>query len=301
LTPGGYTILDTTDPQVAAGTVLDVLLTGGELIGYSTYLGKQTVSTDPAVQQAVLNAQALIGSSFVCGGSVTTNCYAGAGTPSNPENGAFNQQGSVAVTSYAISSFVYQDTPVNQRLDQYSTTLLVTLNGTQTILNQTFDLPFSDPAVQLALQQAQAALAASLATFGSPILTSSSTTLQNSQNSTVVTGSVLDGKQTVTTETTFGPAIVDVSNDADPPTAYSSGSPAWVYVLPNQSNINIVIDNEYLMSRNLVTTDTYLTSQTYDLNGLAGSSSSSVPEPASAGLLAAGLLSLAIIRAKRRS
>lgn len=78
-----------------------------------------------------------------------------------------------------------------------------------------------------------------------------------------------------------------------------SADHAPVFILPGQTDINVATDNEYLVSRNAVTTNTFLTSQTFDLNGAADASS--VPEPASAVLLGAGLLGLAVVRRRVRS
>jgi hypothetical protein len=294
LTGNGYYILDTTQ---GGGSALDTVLTGGVLINYQTFAGKPSGADSALINQAVLDAQAKLATSFICGGAATSNCYAGPGTPANPDQGAFNQMGAVVVTNLETSSFVFQDTPVNQRFDQYSTTLLITLNGTQIVLSETFQLPFNEPTVQLALQQAELVLRTDHAVFGSPVLVSNSTTLQNSTNSLIVTGSVLDGNQTVTTTTFFGPGIVNVGNEANPPTPYSSGFPAWVFILPGQTDINVATDNEYLVSRNAITTDAFLTSQTFDLDGIANASP--VPEPPSAALFVAALLGLAIVRLGR--
>lgn len=296
LTGNGYFIVDTSQ---GGGTAITTVLTGGVIINYQGFFGTPFGPGGAAISQGVLDAQAQLATSFICGGAVTTNCYEGAGLPGTPDQGEYNQMGALVVTHSITSSFVYQDTPVNQRVDQYSTTLLVTFNGTQTVLSETFQLPFNDPTVQLALQQAELVLTADRAAYGSPVLVSNSTTLQNSQNSLVVTGSVLDGIQSTNTTTFFGPGIVDVANSANFATAFSTGSPAWVYILPGQSDINVATDNEYLVSRNAVTTNTFLTSQTFDLNGVGNTSP--VPEPASAVLLGVGLLGLAAIRHRVRS
>ena len=294
LSGNGYFIVDTSQ---GGGTAITTVLNGGVIINYQNFLGNLSGAGSAAISQAVLDAQAKLAMSFICGGAVTTNCYEGPGIPGNPDQGVYNQGGALVVTHSITSSFVYQDTPVNQRLDQYSTTLLVTFNGTQTILSKTFQLPFNDPAVQLALQQAELVLTVDQAAFGSPLLVSNSTTLQSSQNSLVVTGSVLDGNQTTNTTTFFGPGIVNVANVSNPATAFSTGSPAWVYILNNQTDINVATDNEYLVSRNAVTTNTFLTSQSFDLNGVGVTSA--VPEPASAVLLGLGLLGLGLAVVRR--
>ena len=296
LTPGGYTVLDTTNPNLPNGTALDIVLTGDVVVGYATFFGKQTFFSDPAVQQAVLNGQAQLATSRpVCGPSVTSNCYA---PGISGDQGSYNQAGSVFVTNLETSSFIYRDTPVSRRVDQYATTLVVTLNGTQTILNQTYNRPFGDAAVQSALQQAEAVLAAGQASFGSPLLAANTTTFQGNQSSLTETGRGSDGKSTVITANTFGPAIVNVSNNFNSADLFSSGSPAWVYVLPGQLNINLITDFEILVTRDAITTGAYLTAQTYSLNGISGSSST--PEPGSMALMAGGLGAVAYWRRKRK-
>src|ERR1035438_6550194 len=95
---------------------------------------------------------------------------------------AFNPGGSVVVTNSTSSySSGFVDTPVASRVDQYQTTLTATLGSGQQVYQQTFNLPFTDPAVQAAVTQAGAVLKKDGATFGSPAQTSSSTTLSGTQ------------------------------------------------------------------------------------------------------------------------
>jgi hypothetical protein len=173
---------------------------------------------------------------------------------------------------------VDQYTPVTQTVDQYSTTIDATLNGGASVYDQTFALPFSDPVVQAALQAAEAILTADNATFGAPVLTSSSTTLLSSQTANVVQPgpyTQATGNTTLTSTTTFGPATILVGdNQIDTFT-----------VLAGQEDININTNNEYYIPVNVVTTNTDLTTQSYLLNGTTSSTGASVPDSGSTLLL----------------
>ena len=133
MTPGGYTVLNTVvSPNGTNYIVVDAVITGGTIINQQLFL-----AGDPSIQSAVLQDETQLATSPpACSAAISSNCYAP------------NVGGSVVVTSSTTSSFVNLDTPLTQRLDQYSTTLRVTLNGTQTILLQTFGAGFNDPVVQ---------------------------------------------------------------------------------------------------------------------------------------------------------
>jgi hypothetical protein len=70
--------------------------------------------------------------------------------------------------------------------------LTAVLNGGATIFGEVLNASISDPSVQSAIVQADAALSMNGATFGSPSLTSASTTLQSSLLSYVATSPILD-------------------------------------------------------------------------------------------------------------
>ncbi len=53
-----------------------------------------------------------------------------------------NPGGSIVVTNSTTSSYIYVDTPVTDRVDNYSTTVLALLNGNQ-VFSETFSAPFS--------------------------------------------------------------------------------------------------------------------------------------------------------------
>src|ERR1039458_7875987 len=70
--------------------------------------------------------------------------------------------------------------PVSASVYQYQTTLIALLNGGTSVFQETLFAPFSDSSVQNAIAVADALLTSDGATFGSPLLTSTSTTLQSS-------------------------------------------------------------------------------------------------------------------------
>jgi hypothetical protein len=131
------------------------------------------------------------------------------------------------------------------RADQYQTTLTGILNGSQTVFQESFSLPFSDPSVQAAVLAADAILNGDAATYGAPILDSTSTVLQGSQISYQQTGQTT----TITNSTTtaFGPATIDVGPNLG----------QFFYVLPGQEDININSDSATITDRNAITTSTY--------------------------------------------
>ena len=115
--------------------------------------------------------------------------------------------------------------------------------------------------MQAAVSAADAILTADHATAGTPVQASSSSALQGSQSSYVLTSdTTATGTPTVSTATTFGPAAIAVGdNQTD-----------VLIVLEGQEDINVNTNNEYYADRNVVTTDTYLTTQTYTIQGTGG-------------------------------
>jgi hypothetical protein len=173
---------------------------------------------------------------------------------------------------------VDQLTPVTQTVNQYSTTIDATLNGGASVYDQTFALSFSDPVVQAALQTAEAILTADNATFGLPVLASTSTAQLSSVTANVVQPGPYThatGNTTTTTTTTFGPATILVGdNQLDTFT-----------VLAGQLDINVNTNIEYFIPVNVVTTNTDLTTQSYLLNGTTSGTGASVPDSGSTLLL----------------
>jgi len=229
-----------------------------------------SAASDVATQQAVLQADALVAAQS---GLASTLPPCG-----SPPCLATNPGTQTTITNSTTSSYVAQDTPVSKRVDQYSTTLSAILNGTATVFEQTYAVAFSDPTVQAAVTAADAILTGDHATPSAPVQTSTSTALQSSQLSYVLTSdTTATGNTTQVTTTAFGPAAVTVGQNL---------TDVFI-VLAGQQDINVNSNNEYYAARNDVTTSTYLATSAYTISGTA--SVSPTPAPASWMLLLTGL------------
>jgi hypothetical protein len=209
-----------------------------------------------------------------------------------------NPGGSSVVTNSTTATISYVDTPVTNRVDEFSTTLLSFLNGSE-ISSQTFLFAFSDPTVQSAVTQADAILTGDGASFGAPILNSSVVALLSSvtippptytcmdvSNGSPPPGTSVTGT-TVTLVDTFGPATINVGECLGD----------TFTVLAGQLDINVNTDIQYSIAQTVVTTDTYLTTATYEINGVT--SNNAVPEPGTLALLLAGAGMLLFVRRRR--
>jgi hypothetical protein len=197
-----------------------------------------------------------------------------------------NPGGAIVVTNSTTSTFLPIITPVTDQVIDYSTTITALLDGSP-VYSATFAAPFSDPTVQAAVAQADLILSGDGATYGAPGIVSGPTTvLQSSVTPAPVipaascssppAGAAPDGNTTVTTATTFGPAVINVGDcQSDTFT-----------VLAGQEDININTDNEYTFPVSEVTTDTYLTSSVFDISGLIAGN---VPEPAGWAMMLTGI------------
>src|SRR5579872_7359022 len=139
-TLGGYTVIT---PLASTGQTQIMGFTASNAVVFNQTLPippSGTAASDVATQQAVLQAdaqiaiQAGLASSFpACSFPNRTACLL-------PNPGGAN-----VVTNSTTSSYVAQDTPVSQQVNQYSTTLTAILNGSQTVFQQIYALPFTDP------------------------------------------------------------------------------------------------------------------------------------------------------------
>jgi len=269
-TLGGYTVIT---PLAATGQTQIVGYNASSAVVFNQTLPippSGTAASDNPTQQAVLQADALVAAQS---GLASTLPACG-----SPPCLATNPGGPSVTTNSTTSSYVTQDTPVSARVDQYSTTLSAVLNGTATVFQQTYAMAFSDPTVQAAVSTADAILTGDHATPSAPVQTSTSTALQGTQLSYVLTGDTTPtGNVTVTSTKTFGPAPILVNqNQTDD-----------FLVLAGQVDTNVNTNTEYYAARNDVTTSTYLTTSAYTISGTA--SVSATPAPASWMLLLTGL------------
>ena len=240
-------------------------------------------------------------------GSVAAAPIATCGQAVSPPGVATNPGGAIVTTNSTTTSVTCIDTPVTARIDQYATTLTAFLNSSQTVFQQTFALPFNDPAVQAAIAQADAILVANKANFTSPLLISSSTTLQSSVLSFVQTSSPYDPALCVapvksgTTITCPGVMFTVSTTSAFGPTTILTGdnlSQSFA-ILPGQLDINVNVDRAFSVTRNAVTTNTFLTSQSFRIDGTTSTPMSGVPEPGSGTLLMAGLAGMVLLGWKK--
>ena len=253
-TLGGYTVIT---PLASTGqTQIEGFSTSNAVVVNQTIPipPSGSAATDTPTQQAVLQADALVAAQS--GQASTLPACSSAGPPCLTPNSGGHQ----VITNSTTSSYVVQDTFVSQQVNQYSTTLKATI-GSQTVFEQTYAAGFSDPAVQAAVSAADAILAADRATPGAPVQTSSSSALQGSQSSYVLTGdTTATGNTTQSDPVTNGPAAIAVGNNQTDVFIVNLG----------QQDINVNTNTEYYAARNVVTTEAYLTTLTYTIQGTGG-------------------------------
>ncbi len=225
-------------------------------------------------------------------------------TPAKADT-APNPGGSVVITNSTTATITYADTAVTDTVDDYSTTLLALVNGSQ-VSSVTLLAPYSDPTVAAAIATADGILTGDGATFGSPSLLSSTSVLQSSivtppsepsysclaaeaAESSFPPGTTASA--TVTTTTTFGPATIAVGDCGSEPFT----------VLAGQEDINVNTNNAFTIPVQTVTTNTYLDSATYEIAGTKTVTPGVTPEPASVELVLSGLGAMAWCRRRVRS
>ena len=253
-TLGGYTVIT---PLASTGQTQIEGFSSSNAVVFNETLPippSGSAASDTPTQQAVLQADALLAAQS--GQASTLPACSSASPPClAPDPG-----GETVITNSTTSNYVAHDTPVTQQVNQYATTLKATVNG-QTVFEQTYAGAFSDPAVQAAVSAADAILTADRATPGAPVQTASSSALQGSQSSYVLTGdTTATGTPTVTDTYIFGPVAIPVG---------ANQSEVFL-VLAGQEDINVNTNTEYFADRDVVTTDTYLTTQTYTIQGTGG-------------------------------
>jgi hypothetical protein len=164
------------------------------------------------------------------------------------------------------------------RVDSFSTRITGRLAMGTIVYDQTFPLPFSDPAVQQAVLDAKAALVAAAApqviTIVGPTLLSSTVMKTGEQ----VTGA----QQSVTTTTTFGPATILIGEDQS----------QTFFVAAGTMNINTNTHTETFVN------DLFLTTQAYGLLAVDARAIPTLSEWAQLGM--AALLVLGGLAALRR-
>jgi hypothetical protein len=206
------------------------------------------------------------------------------------------------------------DTPVTDRKDNFSVTIEGVLNGTQTLYSQTFSVPFADATVQQAVATAESVLTSAGGTSPTgPTLTADATILQSSLTTTIETGrtAVAATAGQIIVTTTVGPATVDLLQfPINPGTLVGSVDPAILLTLKEvpifggagdhlaggQVDVNVDQPIFLTIDRNIVTTNTFLTSQTYLITATTQSGPPTVPLPAAAWQALIGLAVVQMLR-----
>ena len=212
-----------------------------------------------------------------------------------------NPGGSLVVTNSTTATITYAGMPVTQQVNNFATTVSALLNGGQ-VFTETFAVSFADPTVQAAVVAADAILAGDGASFGAPQLLSNSTVLQSSVTSPTTTytcqtvpAADATGSQ-ISSVTTFGPGTIKVG------TCQSD----LFNILAGQTDININNGTQYTVPDGVVTTNTNLTTQVFQIAGTISSPGTipspgptSVPEPGTVGLVLFGWATLVGFRRMR--
>ncbi len=284
-TLGGYTVIT---PLSGTGST--------EITGFNSsnaVVFDQTIPAPPTgppgveVSDAVLQADARL--AVQSGQASTLPACASTPTLCIAFNPGLNPT-SVLVTASQTYSYIAQDTLVTQTVNQYSTTLIAKLNGGQ-ILSETFGAQFSDPSVQAAILSADALLTGDGASFGAPSLISGATNATGSEVSYLQTGRQATGTLVPTVTEIFGPVAVVGCSGGCPFSFGVLAFPGLTLVLPGQLNINDNADIQFAIDRTVTTTNTFLTTQTYEIDGTT--SISAAPEPATFALVGLALLAVA--------
>jgi hypothetical protein len=172
-----------------------------------------------------------------------------------------NPGGTVVVTNSEDQQTITVNTPITRTAQQEnSVTIEAVLNGRNVLYDQTFALPYSDPAVQAAVTQADADLRAAGATPGAPMLASSTVTDLAPTLSTVRTGSFVSTGN-VTSTTNFGPGVIG------PGVRVADGPYGDFPILGGQTNINIDTDFQTTIDQTVTTTPGTLLTQDYTIAG----------------------------------
>jgi hypothetical protein len=178
------------------------------------------------------------------------------------------------------------------------------------VYDQVFDAPFSNLSVQNAIAAADALLASDGAGFGSPALILNSSTLESIvlssgptlDLSTIESCASAYASASGITATSFSFPCDGVPAAVATPTTEIFG-PAVIMtglgltdefdVLPGQLDIDV--DTDYSYTQNPIETDTYLITQSYEVDGTTGA----VPEPATWSLLVLGFAGIASLRVRQ--
>jgi hypothetical protein len=175
--------------------------------------------------------------------------------------------GATTYTTDYYKTTTFQDTDSSQTVNDYQVTIEAILGGNNTVYDQTFDVPFTDATVQSGVLAAQAALLGQGAgAITGPTLTSNVTAMENSSTNTVVTGShvAVSSSQNIVTHYT-APAEVTLHELAHPGDITDPLVTKLFGPILGGQDINTSMAIVDTIDRNVITTDTFLTTQVYTL------------------------------------
>lgn len=199
--------------------------------------------------------------------------------------------GGTNTTTYTTSTKNIFDTSYatdNQQIDTFSTELIGRIQGSSTLFDKTFNVAYTDPSVQAAIVAAEGVLTgAGASSFLGPNLLTSDTSLASS---IVSVGSPVGTSTDVSYSTSLyiGPQTIWVSDNQSQQFDIPAGS----------QDYDTLVTSIIYQTITTTTTDTYLTRDVYELDGVTTTVPTQIPEPATMSLLAVGLLSLGAYRRK---
>lgn len=249
---------------------------------------RRTIGPDRALSAAALGAALLLGTSAPAQNTTTTT--------STETHKTITPQ---------LATFRY---------DEYETRVTARMGAGPSVFDQTFPLPFSDPAVQAAISAASAALrGAGAVAIQGPNLISSQTTFVGT--TATFQDTIVRSTQTVFTTTLTGPLCIGVGNrDVGPSVpcpplscgAAPSANPTPCFGTPfpiasGNVNVDTTTHTELFVNRMITEIDTYQTDAHYDLVGQQALVD--VPALSAGGLAALGglLVAAALIALRPRA
>ena len=196
-------------------------------------------------------------------------------------------------------------TNVTQQANTYQVELKARMQGGGTyVFDQTYNVAFTDPTVQSAIMQAKSLLTnAGAASFTGPTQLSS-TQFSNSVMNTVQTGKVA-GQNVITTTYYVGPQTISIDDhgicqsytpgdgQSVPPILTGCSLSTPFTLLAGQVDFDTLTVTPYTINQTVTTTNTTLTTQVYELDGVpAGNPSPATPVPPSLWLAVTGCLAI---------